>query len=451
MSNPRLRDPLRRPAFRRLAISYAVNEMGDWLGIVALSVLVFELTDSAMATALLFIGTGFVPALLTPVMVARLERPPPRFVLPAIYAGEAAAFGALALLADHFSLTAVVAVATVDGALALTARALTRAVSAAMLEPEGELRAGNAILNVAFTGGAAVGPAVAGGVIAAFGVQSALLLDAVSFYAIAWILLTARGLPQAEPEPGQLREQVRAGFGYIRGNVTLRRLLGAQATAFVFFSAVIPVEVVYAKEALGVGDTGYGVMLGSWGAGMVLGSIVFATLRRAPLPLLLFFSTLAVGAGYLGMAAAQTLVLACVASALGGAGNGVQWVAVVSAVQELTKASMQARVMSVLESLSSAAPGVGYLAGGLIATAYAPRATFAVAGAGVIAIVAITAPMLGRKWPESRENDTLDERPQELDAGDEIMVELIPATGAFGRSGGPAGESPVQSRAEVGR
>ena len=136
--------------------------MGDWLGIVALSVLVFEQTDSALATALLFIGTGFLPALLTPITVARLERPPPRFVLPTIYAGEAAAFGALALLADHFSLAAVVAVATIDGALALTARTLTRAVSAAMLEPEGELRAGNAILNVAFTGGAAVGPALAG-------------------------------------------------------------------------------------------------------------------------------------------------------------------------------------------------------------------------------------------------------------------------------------------------
>ena len=161
-------------------------------------------------------------------VVARLERPPPRFVLPAIYAAEAAAFLGLALLAEHFSLAAVVAVAAIDGALALTARTLTRAVTAAMLEPEGELRAGNAILNVAFTGGAAIGPAAAGGLVAAFGVQSALLLDAVSFYAIGWILFTARPLPHAEPEPGQLREQVRAGLAYIRDNVTLQRLIGGR-------------------------------------------------------------------------------------------------------------------------------------------------------------------------------------------------------------------------------
>jgi MFS family permease len=405
-----------------VALSYAVNELGDWLGLIALSVLVFDRTGSAMATALLFLGTGVVPALLTPIFVARLERPPPRYVLPAIYAAEAAAFCALALLSQHFSLAAVVVVAAIDGALALTARTLTRAVTAAMLEPEGELRAGNAILNVAFTGGAAVGPAAAGAVVAGFGVQSALLLDAFSFYAIAWILFTTRPLPQSEPEPGRLREQLHSGLGYIRDNTTLKRLLTAQATAFVFFSAVIPIEVIYAKETLGAGDTGYGVMLGSWGIGMVLGSVVFATLRRAPLPLLLFFSTIAIGGGYLGMAAAQSLAVACAASALGGAGNGVQWVAVVSAVQELTVAPMQARVLSVLESSGSAMPAIGYVAGGLIASAYSTRATFLVAGAGVVAIALLAAPLLGRRWPEPPS----DGGGRAL-ADDEVMVELIPA------------------------
>jgi MFS family permease len=418
----RLIDPLRRPPFRRLALSYAVNELGDWMGIVALSVLVFEITDSALATAVLFLGTGFLPALLTPILVARVERPPPRYVLPTIYAGEAAAFGGLALLSDHFSLAAVVAVATIDGTLALTARALTRAVAAAMLQEEGELRAGNAVLNIAFTGGAAVGPAIAGATVAAFGVQSALILDAASFYAIAWILFAGGALPQAVVEPGLLRDRVRAGIRFIRGNATLRRLLTAQAAAFVFFAAVIPVEVIYAKQTLGAGDTGYGLLLGSWGGGMVAGSIVFATLRRAPLPALLFFSTLAIGLGYLCMAAAPTLVLACAAAALGGAGNGVQWVAFVSAVQDLTTAAMQARVMSVLESIGAAMPGVGFLLGGLIATTVGTRATFLMAGIGVVAIAAVAAPLLGTRWAQTEATS----RPEDLDAANEIMVELIP-------------------------
>jgi MFS family permease len=423
MRNPRLTDPLKRPQFRRLATSYAVNELGDWMGIVALSVLVFDRTGSAMATAALFIGTRFLPALIAPVLVARVERPPPRFALPVIYCGEAAAFGALALLAGKdFALAGVVVLAAIDGTLALAGRALTRAVVAALLEPAGELRAGNAVLNVAFTGGAAVGPAIAGLVVAGFGAQSALLLDAVSFYAVAWILLTAGSLPQAEPDPGLVRERVRAGIAYIREVPTLRKLLIAQGAAFVFFAAAIPVEVFYAKQTLGAGDFGYGLLLASWGTGMVLGSFVFAAIRRTPLPVLLFFSTIAVGAGYLGIAAAPTLALACAAAAVGGAGNGVQWVSAISAVQELTVASMQARVMSVLESIGAAMPAVGYLVGGLIATAASPRATILVTGLGVLATVAIASAALGRNWPERREKEAA----TGVDADPEIMVELIP-------------------------
>src|ERR1700709_2138640 len=162
MRKRRLTDPLRRPLFRRLATTYAVNELGDWMGIIALSVLVFDRTDSAPAPAGPSLGTRFVPALRAPILVTRAERPPPRFALPVIYCGEAAAFGGLALLVSNFSLAGVIALATVDGALALTGRSLTRAVVAAELEPAGELRAGNALLNVAFTGGAAAGPGRAG-------------------------------------------------------------------------------------------------------------------------------------------------------------------------------------------------------------------------------------------------------------------------------------------------
>src|SRR6187551_2088636 len=383
MPEPRVTDPLRRPLFRRLAATYAINEFGDWMGIIALSVLVFDRTGSALATAALFLGTRFLPALLAPILVAHAERPPPRFALPLIYCGEAAAFGALALLAGGFSLPLVVALAAVDGSLALAGRALTRAVVATSLEPTGELRAGNAVLNVAFTGGAAVGPALAGLVVAGFGVQSALLLDAVSFYVVAWILFTAGEMPQAEPEPGRMRDRVRAGLAYIRGEVALRRILLAQGLAFVFFAAVLPVEVVYAKETLGTDDTGYGLMLASWGAGMVLGSLVFARVREASLAYQLLFSTLAVGAGYLGLAVAPTLAFACAASVVGGAGNGVQWVAAISAVQELTAESMQARVMSVLEAIGAAMPGIGFALGGVIAALVTPRMTFLVAGSGV--------------------------------------------------------------------
>ncbi len=422
MARQGLMAPLRRPLFRRLAATYAVNELGDWMGIIALSVLVFEQTDSALATAGLFLGTRFLPALFAPILTTRAEKPPPRYALPVIYCGEAAAFGGLALLATNFSLAAVIAVAAIDGALALTGRALTRSVVAELLEQTGELRAGNALLNIAFTGGAAVGPALAGLIVAGSSVQTALLLDAASFYVIAWILLTAGPLPQAEPEPGRMRDRVRAGVAYLRQKVALRWLLIAQGGAFIFFAAVIPVEVVYAKETLGTTDTGYGVMLASWGVGMVLGSLIFAAVRRTSLQILLLFSTLAVGAGYLGLAAAPTLALACAASVLGGAGNGVQWVSAISAVQELTAAEMQARVMSVLESIGAAMPGIGFAIGGVIAALLSPRSTFLVAGLGIFAIVALMVPIIATKWPGYRKSPSS----SLLDGGNKIVLELLP-------------------------
>jgi MFS family permease len=356
----------------------------------------------------LFLGTRFLPALLSPVFVVRAERNSPRAALALIYSLEAIAFAVLALLVDDFTLGLVIAVATIDGTLALAGRSLTRAVVAALLEPAGELRAGNAIINVAFTAGAALGPAlggvIVGGValggstIGGFGVETALFLDAVSFAVIA-VLMAAGPLPHSQPEEARWRERFRAGTSYVAARVPLRRLLIAQGAAFVFFTAVIPIEVIYAKESLDAGSAGYGALLASWGIGMVLGSVVFAALRARGLPALLLGSTIVIGISYLGLAAAPSLAIACLISVVGGTGNGIEWVSCVSAIQEMTRSSMQARVMSVLESVGAAMPGVGFLVGGLIATGHSPRSVFLVSGLGVLTVAAIaTYYLAGTAW-----------------------------------------------------
>lgn len=378
---------LRVPAFGRLATANLVNELGNWLGEIALAILIFDQTGSPIATASLFVAIHFLPALVAPPLVARLEHLPARTSLAVIYAAEAAAFGALALLASDFLLAAVLAIAAVDGSLASSARTLTRAAAAGALKPVGLLRQGNALLNIGFTAGAAIGPAMAGLIVAGASVQTALAADAVSFLAVAALLATARGLPRARPEVEGVLARLRSGLAYVRGTPLLRRLLGAQALAFVFFAAVIPIEVIFAKETLGVGDAGYGALLGSWGAGMVLGSLAFAGLGRTSVPALIAFSTMAIGAAYLGTAGAPTLALACTASVIGGIGNGVQWVAVMTAVQAVTAAPYQARVVAMLEAIASAMPGVGFVLGGVVASVADPRMVFAVAGGGVLIVL----------------------------------------------------------------
>jgi predicted MFS family arabinose efflux permease len=402
--------PLRLPAFPRLASAYLVNELGNWLGEIALAVLIFDQTDSTLATAGLFLGVHFAPGFLTPPLAARLDGVSARRALPALYAAEAVAFAALALLAsDNFALAAVLAIATLDGAIAAAARALTRASAAAVLAPAGQLREGNALLNVAFTAGAAAGPALGGLVVAGAGVETALLADAASFVCVAALLAATRGLPTPATEPGERgwTVRLRRGLTYVRERLPLRRLLGAQAAAFVFFATVIPIEVAFAKDTLDAGDLGYGLMLASWGAGMVIGSLVFTALRRVRLPVLLIGSTLAIGAAYLGMAIAPSLAVACAAAAVGGTGNGIQWVALVTAVQELTRATYQARVLALLEALASAMPGIGFLLGGVVATLLDPRASFAVAGAGVIIVLVAAVTRLRHvEWRRELEQGT---------------------------------------------
>ncbi len=380
---------LRIRGFPQLAASYFVNELGDWLATVALAVLVFDHTGSALATAGFFLAQQFLPALLIPAVVARLEVFRTRRVLPILYLSEAVAFLALAALADAFLFAAIIAIAALDGAIAGSARALTRGVSGAMLSEHGRLREGNALLNFGFTGAAAAGPALAGLLLAAFNVQTALIANAVSFVAVAALLASARGLPNLRPEAAGWVQRLRDGLRYVRGNRLVRTLLGAQAIAFVFFTMVIPVEVVLAKQTLGAGDSGYAALLVSWGGGMVAGGLLFAALRRRSLPMLLVTSSAAIGVAYLVTAAAPTLLVACIASAIGGAGNGTQWVALISALQELTPAGFHARVISLLESAASAMPGLGFILGGTAAAVLSPRATFAIAGFGVLAVLAI--------------------------------------------------------------
>lgn len=384
------RAPLSVPGFKRLATSYGVNELGDNLGVVALAIFVLDGTDSALATTALFVCSRFVPAFLAPWLTARLDRVRVSRSLPVLYAIEAAAFAALALIASSgFSLPAVLVLAALDGTLALTGRGLSRAAVAAILKPHGALRRGNAILNGAFAITSAAGPVLAGVLVATTGASAALWVDCASFAIIAVVLAGGRELPPGAPdeEDAGWVERVRAGLAAVREE-PIRTLIAAQAVAFVFFFLVIPIEVVFAKETLDAGDVGYGALLTAWGIGMVLGSALFARLRDHSTRTLVVGSTALIGVGYLGMAGAPGIVLACAASVVGGAGNGVQWVAVLTAVQEALPDALQARVVGLLESTAAAAPGIGFLLGGVLTAVWSPRLAYLVAGLGVMAIAA---------------------------------------------------------------
>jgi predicted MFS family arabinose efflux permease len=355
-------------------------------------VLVFDRTNSVAPTAGFFLVAKFLPALFATGLTARLDQLPLRRTLPAIYVIEALVFAALAFLADgdRFVLPLVLALGLIDGTLAITGRGLTRGAVGALLQPRQLIAEGNALMNLGFAASSVFGAALAGALIAFFGLSVALLVDAASFLVIAVVLATARDLPRLEHTHYQAwHTRFRAGLAFARSQRVIRTLLVGQALALICFTLVVPIEVIYAKETLGTTSAGFGVLMSSWGAGIVVGSLAFIALKNRTGFGLIVLSTAAVGLAYIGMSQAGTLVVACLFSVVGGAGNGVQWVAVMTALQQATPADYQARMSGLLESLGAAMPGVGYLAGGLIVALASPRTAFVLAGGGILALVVV--------------------------------------------------------------
>jgi MFS family permease len=383
--------PLRSQTFRHLAAAFTVNELGNWIGDVALAILVFDRTGSPLWTAALFLALRFLPALIAPLLTTRIETVPARRVIPALHFAEAGLFAALAFLSSHFVLPIVLVLTALDGMLAIAAKALTRSATAAGLLARNLLREGNAILNLGFSMGGAIGPVLAGAVVATSGPGAALWLDAASFAIVGVVLATAPALKIESDHAAGAIGRLRTGLREVRARPAVSRLMVALAFILMFNAVAIPIEVVFAKQTLGAGDTGYGLLLGAWGVGMIVGGGLFAAVVRLPIARVLIASALAMAAGYLGLAASPDLVVACVFSALGGVGNGAGSVASVTAIQESLPIASHSAVMAVLESIGQMMPAVGFVVGGLVTAAGSPRTAYALAGAGVAVVLLVLA------------------------------------------------------------
>jgi predicted MFS family arabinose efflux permease len=379
--------PLRHPGFRRLAASYTLNELGWGFGTVALGLLVFNHTHSALATTALWLCSLLIPALVGPAATARLDRGGVRRVLPALYLAEAAIFAMLALLASSAPwLALILALATIDGILALVGRALTRAAVAATLKPDGQLEAGNTLLNVSFSVCFAIGPALGGLLVAAFGVSAGLWVSAAIFAAMTVTLATSRSLPpaHADAKDGWLT-RLRAGLGHALGDPSVRRLLIAHAAAITCAAMISPIEVIWAKEVIGAGSSAYGIVLSAWGAGtLVTGLLLVSLWRRLPVVTRIPLAAGTMGVGYVVMALAGSLPIGALGCFIGGAGNGFYFVSLIQAIQDRTADEFQGRVMGLLESATAACYGTGFLLAGAITALTSVRVTFAATAVGVL-------------------------------------------------------------------
>ena len=251
----------------------------------------------------------FLPALAGPWLTAAPRPPAVSRSLPALYVLEALAFAGLALIAGGtFALAAVLVLAFADGTLALTGRGLSRGAIAALLMPHGALREGNALLNVVFAiasgGGSRAGrpprrqrrrgrPRC--GSTPRRSRSSPLLLFA-----------------RARPAAGGSRGAGAAGWRGARARRHRRRARPADPRAHrrpggrlrLLLRSSSRSRSSTRRRRWTPATLGYGVLLAAWGVGIVLGSARLRPHARAARRAARARLDPAVGAGYLGLAAA---------------------------------------------------------------------------------------------------------------------------------------------------
>jgi Na+/melibiose symporter-like transporter len=437
-----VRSVLQSPRLRRIIAAYTINRLGTWFGYVALSVTVFAHTHSALGVAALLIFGQALPAFLVPSLVARIEASPRRAQLSALYGFEGLTTIGLAVLLWNFWLPAILLLVAADGTAALAASALLRAEAArvarveatdstmAPTERDGIVevaeRKANAALNAAFSLTFVLGPALAGLVVTRAGGPTALLIDAGTFF-VGGAMLTDLQPHVDDVAHEGVRARLQAAWVHIQEVSALRRLLIVEAVALVFFASDASIEVPYAKATLQVGDRGYGLLLTVWGIGAVVGSIAFARAVRRPVGTMLTTGTLAVGLAYVGFAVAPSLPLACVAGFVGGAGNGIQWASLLSAVQQLTPGNLQGRIMGAVEGINAFFPGLGLALGGVLVAVSSTRTAFMIVGLGAIAMTAAFVRLAAvsdlSRPPAAKNPEPVRDLPGELRAG--ILVEPV--------------------------
>jgi len=382
---------LQVPNYRTYIAGQAVSLTGTWMQMAAQAWLVLTISHSAGALGVIVALQTLPVLLLGPyggVVADRVDKRRMMIALQAAMGVQAAALAALTL-SGSVQLWQIGLLALLLG---LNNAFESPSRQAFMLEMVGSENLRNAVsLNSVLVNVArAIGPAVAGLLIASTGEGWCFLLNALSFAAVIASLLRL-DTTQISPSPASGREpgQLREGLRYVRSTpelavpLAMMALVGALAYEF---QVTLP---VMAERALHAGASGYGFMTGAMGLGAVLGGLLVAARGRTGVPMLVA-ACVAFGVVLAMAAAAPTLEAELLALALAG-GASIAFMSGGNSTLQLTAApSMRGRVMALwFVAFQGSTPIGGPVVGWVIEWAGAR------AGLGLGALTCLAAALLG--------------------------------------------------------
>lgn len=387
--------------YRKFFFSQAVSLSGTWMQSVALAWLILQLTDSATWLGLAIALQSLPILLLGPyggLLVDRLDK-------RRLLIGTQIASGTQSLVLGIMTVTGTVGVQWVL-ALSLGLGLINalenpgRQAFVREMVPFEMVRNAVSLNSVLVNVARAVGPAIAGVLIATTGLAACFFVNSATFLVAigAFVIMRRSELQPTEPvprAPGQLRE----GLRYVRSDPHLLvplLMMAIVGTLTYEFQVSLP---ALATRTFGGGAASIGAITAAMGAGAVIGGLLSAGRKTVGIRTMAF-AALAFAGSVLLVAIAPTLPAAAIALVPAGAAS-IWFLSTANSTLQLTaEPQMRGRVMALwtvafIGTTPVGGPIVGFIAqtaGPRWALALGAAAAFAAAGLGALALTRLSNP-----------------------------------------------------------
>ncbi len=386
---------LRDPKYRTYWIALFLSQLGTWMQAATQGWLVLELTGSAERLGLV-VALQFLPSLLFSIPAGVLsDRYNRRNLLFITQGGMAVlAFGMFALIVTGLvRYEHVLVFAFLYGlfnSLDLPVR------QAFTVEIAGKERYPGAIAlnSFGFNTSRLVGPALAGLLIAGFGLSWSYLVNAISFIPLIGVLFITPG-NKPQPQHRGVVEDALEGLRFVWGHPLVRQvvvLVGLTSLLGMNFQTMVP---SYARLELGLDAQGFGFLMSAVGLGSIVAALVQAIASRAR-PMRAVLGSIILGLSLMTLALPLPTLWVAVVLGVGGLGMITTMLNSNTTVQLIAPDRIRGRVMSVYSMvLLGSGPLGAYLSGFLID---ALGARWGVAVMGLLTLLAALV-MIRFPWP----------------------------------------------------
>ena len=403
---PSLWRPLRAPTFRNLLIADVASDVGTCMQSVGAAWLMVSLNAGPLYVALTQTASAlpfFVLALPAGAIGDIVDRRK-LILFTEMWMAAIAILLAGVTIGGHLSPVLLLVLTFALSAGDALESPTWRAVLPELVSKE-DLPAAAALNGIEFNFARAIGPALAGIVIAVANVGTAFLVNAASFLGVIFVIARwKRPRHKSTTPPETLSGATVAALRYVRYSPAIRTLIIRSGILMFFASGFLALLPSVAHEA-SRSPMGYGLLLGSFGLGAVLGALTMQRVRaRWSAEAVVSSGILIFGLMTLAMGSFRALPILAAVMLVGGA----SWIVFISLFNVLilnhTPDWVRARVLAVSMLVFQGAMAGGSAAWGALATKTGIHSALMWAGLGTM-VSTLTALFL--KLP----NETVDLTP----------------------------------------